>query len=217
MKLTIVYDNEKIVSDLETGWGFSCCVECKEKILFDTGWDGNILLRNLKRLGIQPESIDKIVISHNHWDHIGGLVDLLNVNDSLRVYIPPSFSSNLKREISRRAEMIEVIEGMEISDNCITTGELDKGIKEQSLLLKTEKGIVILTGCSHPGVEKIMNVAKKYDKVYGIVGGFHGFSNLKAIEGLKLIVPCHCTQKKREIWRFPSSLSCGVGRVLTLE
>jgi len=71
-QITIVYDNEANAS-LKSGWGFSCLIETEEKILFDTGDSGEKLIYNLRQLNIQPESIDAVVISHNHWDHTGGL------------------------------------------------------------------------------------------------------------------------------------------------
>ncbi|MBO8183684.1 MAG: MBL fold metallo-hydrolase [Archaeoglobus sp.] len=218
MKLTVVYDNEKISPELETGWGFSCFIDTEERILFDTGWDGSLLLRNLQRLGIQPKSIDAVVLSHSHWDHAGGLSSLLlDVNDRLRVYVLPSFSKNLKREIGKRAEVIEVEKGMQIAKNCFTTGELGRSIKEQSMLLKTVHGILIVTGCSHPGVEEILREAEGYGNVYGIIGGFHDFRNLGVIKNLKLVVPCHCTTKKREIEEFDFAKKCGAGIELHFE
>lgn len=96
MKITIIYDNKiaKDIKRLKAGWGFSCFIQTKEKnILFDTGWDGDILISNMELLGINPKDIDLVVISHSHWDHCGGLARLLNLNQNLKIYIPHSFSN----------------------------------------------------------------------------------------------------------------------------
>ena len=78
MRLKILYDNESEEGFI-SGWGFSCLIETgKRTILFDTGWDGNILLHNMDKLGVIREEIDTIVISHEHWDHLGGLTYLLH-------------------------------------------------------------------------------------------------------------------------------------------
>jgi len=77
MKFTIVYDNEA-KKELKQGHGFSCLVEGQKNVLVDTGWDGHLLLSNMKKLGITLEIIDSIFLSHTHWDHIGGLPTILN-------------------------------------------------------------------------------------------------------------------------------------------
>ena len=88
MKITIVYDNKiaKDIKGLKAGWGFSCFIRTKERnILFDTGWDGDVLISNMKLLGINPRDIDLILLSHSHWDHCGGLTRVLNLNENLEV------------------------------------------------------------------------------------------------------------------------------------
>lgn len=89
------------------GWGFSCLIKLYDKkILFNTGWDGNLLFRNLSRFNIQLKEINVIVISHSHWDHIGGLPNFQKQN--LHVYILSSFSKYLKKEISSRYILHEI-------------------------------------------------------------------------------------------------------------
>jgi 7,8-dihydropterin-6-yl-methyl-4-(beta-D-ribofuranosyl)aminobenzene 5'-phosphate synthase len=61
MRITIVYDNEANPG-LKSGWGFSCLVETKERLLFDTGPTGEELIFNMERLNIEARSIDKIGI-----------------------------------------------------------------------------------------------------------------------------------------------------------
>ncbi len=97
MKLTTIYDNEVYPEASATGltseWGFSCLIEVSgERILFDTGGAGSILLHNMERLGISPEDLATIVLSHEHWDHTGGLSDLLRTNRDAEVYLLASFS-----------------------------------------------------------------------------------------------------------------------------
>jgi 7,8-dihydropterin-6-yl-methyl-4-(beta-D-ribofuranosyl)aminobenzene 5'-phosphate synthase len=58
MKVTIVYDNEAWQPGLEAAWGFSCLVEANgQRLLFDTGGVGAILLQNMETLNLDPRSI----------------------------------------------------------------------------------------------------------------------------------------------------------------
>jgi 7,8-dihydropterin-6-yl-methyl-4-(beta-D-ribofuranosyl)aminobenzene 5'-phosphate synthase len=197
MKLKIVHDNEARPG-FEKGWGFSCLIELEdEKILFDTGWDGNVLLSNLEKLGVRPEEIKRVVISHAHWDHLGGLPHIRRPD--MQVYVPQSFSKRLRGELASRFDLHEVKDAQQIREGVWTTGELGKGIKEQALVLKASKGLVIIVGCSHPGVRKIFSAASKFGKISSVVGGMHGFDDYALLEGLDLIVPTHCTVNKRKI------------------
>ena len=197
MNLKIVYDNEA-KPGFEKGWGFSCLIELEdEKILFDTGWDGNVLLSNLEKLGVRPEEIKRVVISHAHWDHLGGLPHIRRPD--MQVYVPQSFSKRLRGELASRFDLHEVKDAQQIREGVWTTGELGEGIKEQALVLKASKGLVIIVGCSHPGVRKIFSAASKFGKIRGVVGGMHGFKDYALLEGLDLIVPTHCTVNKRKI------------------
>jgi 7,8-dihydropterin-6-yl-methyl-4-(beta-D-ribofuranosyl)aminobenzene 5'-phosphate synthase len=211
MKLTIVYDNEVKREGLEAGWGFSALIETERapSVLFDTGADSYILLHNMKELGIDPERIGIIVISHAHGDHTGGLEGVLQINKTAEVYVPASFWGTIPgRKITTVTDSIQIAEGV------FSTGEL--GGMEQSLALKTSQGILVVVGCSHPGLGKIMDTASKFGRVYGVIGGFHGFHDFRRLEGLSLIGPCHCTSYQSEIRRlFPKQcIECGVGTVL---
>jgi 7,8-dihydropterin-6-yl-methyl-4-(beta-D-ribofuranosyl)aminobenzene 5'-phosphate synthase len=211
-RITIVYDNCLNGRGLKTGWGFSALVETDHTspILFDTGNDGTSLLYNMEQLSISPEHIGAIVISHAHGDHTGGLSEILGVNKHATIYVP---ASTIARISGRK--VVSVSQPLQISSEVISVGEL-KNI-EQSLAVKTSKGIVVVTGCSHPGVGAILDAASSYGKIYGIIGGLHGFRDFSRLNGLSLICPCHCTQYKSEILQlFPDSgRECGAG--LTLE
>ncbi len=216
MKLTIVYDNEIYVKDigLKSDWGFSCVIEKEyEIILFDTGANGKILLHNMKNLGINPKNIDKIVISHEHWDHKGGLKSLVPYIKDVELY-------HLGREVPSE-KMISINPEIpeKISEDIWTTGRLKGLLDEQSLVLKSKNGRYLLTGCSHPGVEKILQTAKQIGDIVGIVGGLHGFNKFYVLKELDLICPCHCTAHKQDLQRaFPDITSnCGVGKIIDLN
>lgn len=199
MKITTIFNNEAR-KGLKPGWGFSCLVENKEAVLFDTGCDGPDLLFNMDKLGVDIHKIKKTVISHEHWDHTGGLMDLLDKNSGMEVFVLESFSAELKGMIKKTgAKVVEVSDSQEISEDIMTTGILDDSPDEQSLIIKTSKGLVVIAGCSHPGVERIIEKAKEHGKVHAIIGGFHGFSDLDALEGIDVIGACHCTQHIKEI------------------
>ncbi|RLG24896.1 MBL fold hydrolase [Methanosarcinales archaeon] len=195
MKLRIVYDNEADEGFLN-GWGFSCLIEtAREKVLFDAGWDGNILLHNLKRFGVGREEIDVIVISHTHWDHVGGITHILH--PQVVVHLPDSSSPRLKEEIARRAKRVET-KPLSIAEHIYTTGEFKSG-KEQALVIETRVGLLVVTGCAHPGLETILDAARAFGDVCGLIGGFHGFNRYEYIGDLSMIIPCHCTRYKTRV------------------
>lgn len=198
MRLRIIYDNDAKLG-FEKGWGFSCLVELEdENILLDTGWDGNVLLSNLKKFNVRPEDIDRVVLSHAHWDHFGGLTHIKR-RKNLKIYVPYSFSKRLREELAARYKLHEVKGARKIREGVWTTGELGKKIKEQSLVLKTDKGLVVVAGCSHPGVRKIISTTSKFGSMWGYVGGMHDFKDYNVLDELGLVAPTHCTARKKEI------------------
>lgn len=217
MELRIVYDNEA-KGGLKSDWGFSCFIDAGgRKIVFDTGASGDVLAYNMQKLGLRKEEVDVIALSHEHWDHVGGLDAVLHQN--VRVYIPRSFTKKIKKRIEEKAaDVFEVSEPADIFSGVHTTGELGQTIKEQSLVLETRGGVVVLTGCAHPGLETIVEAAAGFGDLYGVIGGFHGFDTLKLLEGLELVMPCHCTARKKEIMQMYSEKAvwCGGGETITI-
>lgn len=187
MKITIIYDNTTKDRRLAADWGFACLAETGDrKILFDTGANGNILINNMKYLGIQPTAITDIFISHDHWDHTGGLAEILAVTKAA-CYIPESFALKLDLPAVRIGKTPR-----EIHNNIWSTGTL-AGI-EQSLVVKQDGRTIVIAGCSHPGVEAILAAAGTIGRVSALIGGLHGFDNFEALNGLTLTCPTHCTQ-----------------------
>ena len=91
MKVTILYENHAgFRKGLLGGHGFSALVEHKLRVLVDTGTDGDVLINNMKVLGIEPDSIDYLFITHGHYDHTGGMKAILQARSKpLRVIAHP--------------------------------------------------------------------------------------------------------------------------------
>lgn len=214
MRITLVYDNSAYSSDCIADWGFACLIEGSgmPRVLFDTGANGKILLSNIQVLGIDPKSIDLLVISHDHWDHTGGLSDLLHVNNTLTLYVPEHFP-----DVPLSDNIVRVSGACALSDGIYTTGVLD-GI-EQSLVFTTGKTNVVIVGCSHPGADKILQVSSQWGMPGALIGGLHGFSRFEVLDGLSLICACHCTQHQSQIQqRFPkTAIPGGAGRIITIQ
>jgi len=177
LKFTILYDNYLYKEGTKPDWGFSCLIEGTEKtILFDTGTNPEILMHNVDQLEVDLEEVEQIVISHNHHDHTGGLNAVLEKNHEVSVYLPVSFPYEFVRNVeTSKAEVISVDEPVEICQNVYSTGEMGDQIKEQSLILNTNKGLIIVTGCSHQGIVAILKKAKElFDRpIHLVFGGFH--------------------------------------------
>ncbi|MBN2601842.1 MAG: MBL fold metallo-hydrolase [Candidatus Marinimicrobia bacterium] len=212
MLIKIVYDNTSVRSDLKSDWGFAAIIEYGgRKILFDAGADGDILLNNMRNMEIDPVTIDRVFISHHHFDHTGGLAAFLAKNNKVTLYAPESF-----RGVRNAARVIHVSETINIEKNIYSTGEL-KGI-EQSLIIQTEMGVVLIVGCSHPSLKVIMQAAEPYGNIYAIVGGFHGFREFEILGDIRKICPTHCTQAIEELHKlYPEKyISGGAGKEIEL-
>ncbi|MEZ5336339.1 MAG: MBL fold metallo-hydrolase [Methanolobus sp.] len=183
MKITVVYDNNAM-EGLQCGWGFACLIETgTNNILFDTGWDGHLLLENMEKLSIDPGIIDTLILSHQHWDHIGGLTTFLNANPDVDVYVPAGFSPRLKKEITSRIskKLYGINSAQKICDKVYTTGELEtpvNGIKEQALVLASDSGNYVLTGCAHPGMLLIIEAASAFGNITGVLGDYMTVRNM---------------------------------------
>jgi 7,8-dihydropterin-6-yl-methyl-4-(beta-D-ribofuranosyl)aminobenzene 5'-phosphate synthase len=227
--ITVVYNNVGYSDEVEQGWGFSCVVQTSNKtLLFDTGGDGAILLRNMEKLGIAPQEIEAVFLSHNHRDHTGGFLDFLRQNPNVAVYVQRSFSSVLNEKIKKpHTRIISIGDATRLYENFYTTSEMERGVKEQSLVVDTPKGIVVITGCAHPGIVNIVRRAKELIQkdVCLVMGGFHLIDqNASQIEqvilalqemGVQKVAPSHCTgedtmsQFKRAWGRNFISGGCG--------
>ena len=228
--LISVYDNYQVDPEMKTSWGFATIIKTpRDVILFDTGGNSEILLFNMKKLSIDPASIKKIVISHIHGDHTGGLEGFLDKNPNITVFIPSSFPQSIKDMIIQKGgRFVEISAPEKISDFVYTTGELYGPPKEQSLIVDSKKGLVIITGCAHPGVVNIVERAKelmKRDKVYLVLGGFHHppLSCVKEFRELEVekVAPSHCTgDLVREAFREEYKedfIEYGVGKIIEIR
>jgi len=234
VKITIIYDNTVAVEGLESDWGFACLIEGTEKtILFDTGTKSDLFLRNIEKLKIDPKSVELILISHDHGDHTGGLLAFLEKNNDVTVYLPVSFHDKWVERIGKTgAGTTPVKEPVEVCKGVYSTGELGTSIKEQGVILDTEKGLVVITGCAHPNIVNFIKRAKEVlDKeIYLVFGGFHlmrhSDAQMNAIIkefrklGVTKVGATHCTGPKqinmfRKEWG-KDFVELGAGRVLTL-
>jgi hypothetical protein len=166
ISISIVYDNYAVNQSLSTDWGFGCIIRMPNRdILFDTGTNGSMLLTNMEMMNINPKDIDIVVISHKHMDHGGGLGNFLRQNANVKVYVPTSCSIMKIIAEKQGAECQEVSDFLEIADNVYSTGEMEYkawALTEQSLVLDKEKGLIVITGCAHPGIVDILKKAKPW-------------------------------------------------------
>lgn len=261
--MTNVYDAfGKEVKGLKQDFGFSSVVNYKGKmILFDSGTDAKIFERNIKSLKIDLRKIDIAVVSHGHYDHVGGFDYLTGINPKVKIYAPNDFFSlgapvrfpfretepDAAKTLSKDEQYFRgerVVEGM----ITVPTGRFWKsnveylteakevlpgvtiipttsklmgtfikyppfennpqfiGMPELSVSFATDKGEVIISGCSHSTIETIIQETKKVrkGKIYLVAGGFHLIPySRKYIEdlakrmhdeyGVESVAPAHCT------------------------
>ncbi len=234
IKLTVVYDNMHYKKGLKAGWGFSCLVQGLDKtILFDAGEFGDTLMSNMKILGLDPGEVEELVISHDHDDHVGGAQACLKHCKNPGVSVVRSFSSIHTRAFEQAGAHVREVTGpCRITRNCISTGEMKSLLKnEHGLIILTDQGSILITGCAHPGVADMAERAIQItgDELLLVMGGFHLFRHMnskirKTAQklkdlGVRYVAPSHCTGTEAGLILLEAfgdnCLDSGVGRVIT--
>jgi len=173
----IIYDNYVYTEELEADWGYSLLLTGLDKtILFDTGTKPKIFRGNFEKLRLDASSIDEVFITHEHGDHFGGLHEFLSMNHDVKVVVPETFSRRFIEDYADECSALEVVSGpAEICKDLYSTGVMGRTIPEQALVLNTKKGLVVMTGCSHPGIINMLTEIKETfeNDIYLVFGGFH--------------------------------------------
>ena len=211
VRITTIVDNSAWKKELASIWGLSFYFEFivgnkKHAGLMDTSGSVSAFLRNASKLGLNLFEVDSVFISHWHSDHFGALTKLLSLlKPQTNVYVPSENTFAFKQIRGCGAVLRICSKPIEFISGIMSTGEMSNGIREHSLLINVKnKGLVILVGCSHPGIIKILKRAQKVsgvDKIFAVMGGFHissineGMKVGKFLRELdvKLVSPCHCT------------------------
>ncbi|MBK8699320.1 MAG: MBL fold metallo-hydrolase [Saprospiraceae bacterium] len=267
--ITNLYDAFGKDSTLTKDFGFSCITRYAGKtILFDAGSHAGIFKDNVDKLGLDLSTVDIVIVSHGHFDHINGLDQVLKVNPHVKIYFPydifwgapvpydatgqeanvkdslPTYmqyfdGGNTKFSINQSGrfwganiEFVktsrEILPGLTIiassskfmgyfscyPGKSFVPGQFEQNsesckninLPELSLAMKTEKGQVLIVGCSHTGVENIVSqtLNTTHDIVDLLYGGFHllPFDRdqtiniarvLKSTHMVKRVAPAHCT------------------------
>lgn len=204
-------------------WGFSALVVADGHcVLLDTGGHADTVLENARSLKVDLSEVQDVILTHNHWDHVSGLITLRremmkkNPRALSRVYVArgifysrpsPEGEKNpmiaLKKEYEATGgHFIELEKASEIFPGAWLTGpvprkypehnwsstgkvETDRGLVEdtipedQSLVLNTSEGLVVVTGCGHAGIVNILTFASEQfpnESVQAVVGGLHLFT-----------------------------------------
>lgn len=199
-KITVLYNDYIYNPRLRAEPGLSILIETPELVvLFDTGGDTQILQNNIEILDLDVSIIDCIVLSHEHWDHLGGLEYLLEENPGIPVYVPGEYSQYLADSISSYGgECVPLGNTTKLSDSIGVTDTIYGTYDEQALVVMTSDGLFLLTGCGHAGVENIAyDVAESCgENISLIMGGFHTVSRVRACDnldeiGVDRIAPIH--------------------------
>lgn len=208
--------------------------EKRSAVLMDTSGSFNDLFGNASKLGIDLSSVEVVFISHWHGDHCGSLSHVLPLlRSSTPVYVPTESSSWIRRISEGGADPKVCFQPIEFMDGVMSTGRVGGGISEHSMVLNVMgKGLVVLAGCSHPGIVNIVKHAQQVSgavKIYAVIGGLHissvreGVYVAKSLRemGVELLSPCHCTHAdaKRGIARVMGEkgyLRNGSGKTISI-
>lgn len=267
MKLKVLVDNNTFIDEYYLGEpAVSYYIEDEEeKIIFDTGYS-ELFLKNAKKMDMDLSKISKLIISHGHNDHTGGLKNFFKEERTVELIAHPNcfdykedktgldIGSPLKKEeLSKKCHLTLSKEPLKINKYLTFLGEIpssnnfenrhiigktiqnnqeieDTLMDDSALVYKGNKGLFIITGCSHSGICNIIDYAKKVcqeKRVYGIIGGFHLFEKNERLEKtiqylkenkIKLLYPCHCIslQAKIEMGKRLNINEVGVGLEINL-
>lgn len=216
MEIKILSSNSVFKDQLLAEHGLSIWFKYhKNEYLFDTG-QGKVLKNNADLLNIDFNNLKGVILSHNHYDHTGGLKDLLKLKPELEIFGHPKTVQKLKEN---KFNLNPITENQKLEAGLWLTGQLSAAdfniakdhkyleqIKtENTLYAETDKGLVILLGCSHAGLINILEYIETKTKknIHAVIGGMHLINKdkteldkiivrLKEFE-IDLFYPLHCT------------------------
>lgn len=208
VEIVILYDNTSAVEGCPADWGFAALIDYGgHRILFDAGTKRDLFAANLKRLDVDPRSIEQVILSHAHADHTGGLADVYRANRSIKAWLLDAFPPALFQMASDAGVEVKRVTGpAELAPGVYTTGVVPGPPPEQALVIDTPTGLVMVVGCSHPGIVKLVETARAQrgaKPVRLVVGGFHmldytapeidrTIARLKQLQ-VESLIPSHCT------------------------
>jgi 7,8-dihydropterin-6-yl-methyl-4-(beta-D-ribofuranosyl)aminobenzene 5'-phosphate synthase len=158
----------------------------------------------------------------------------LKKNHEVSVYVPASFPGMFKKGVEDLgAKVVSVEESIEICNKVHLTGEMVGPANEQAVILDSSKGLIVITGCAHPGIVSMIRRAKEIvnKNVYLVFGGFHLLNKrdaaLKEIIsqfrelGVQKVGATHCTGD-RAIELFKQAykedfIPMGAGKVIQIK
>jgi len=155
----VIYDvTPKAEEGYKPDFGYAVFIRYGGKqILFDTGTDPKIFAANAKKAGIDLEALDAVIVSHNHHDHIGGLGVIRGAQPNLKIFAPPEqdFDGGPLQRLNGSIEIAPNLFVISTHNDKATFGVKD----ELSVLIKTDEGPYLITGCSHTGLPTIIDKA----------------------------------------------------------
>jgi 7,8-dihydropterin-6-yl-methyl-4-(beta-D-ribofuranosyl)aminobenzene 5'-phosphate synthase len=232
--VTVIYDNYVHREGMKADWGYSVVIGGLEStILFDTGAKPDLFRENFAKTGLDAGTIDILAISHEHWDHVGGVSAFVKMKTGIPVLLPHSVSTPVRAQMAHYGlKPLLVKDAAMICQHLYTSGEFDCSIAEQALVLDTKNGLVVMTGCSHPGIVRMVReIRQTFNKdVVMLFGGFHLMDKsdsemaeiiaaLKSL-GVERCGATHCTGEKqikliREAFG-DSYIELGTGNTITI-
>jgi len=234
VRITYLYDNTKAVPGVRADWGFACIVEGRgARVLFDSGAKPEVLRRNAEALQVDLGRLDAVVLSHDHGDHTAGF-PALGHRPGMPVFYAQGFSPSVVAALGQSgAKLVPVSKGLQVAPGMRTSDEFGTSIKEEALIIDLPDGLVVVVGCSHPGIVPMLQQIRATSgrPIHAVLGGFHllqtpaaevssivaAFKEL----GVGRVGPTHCTGPDA-IDRFRDAygdrfLPGGAGTVVTFK
>jgi 7,8-dihydropterin-6-yl-methyl-4-(beta-D-ribofuranosyl)aminobenzene 5'-phosphate synthase len=206
VRITYLYDNTEAVPGVRADWGFACIVESRgARVLFDTGAKPDVLRHNAQALHVDLDRLDAVVLSHDHGDHTAGF-PALGGRPGLPVFYARGFNPTVVAALGQSgAKLMPVSTGLEVAPGMRTTDEFGTSIREEALIIDTPDGLVVVVGCSHPGIVTMLQQIKTSTgrPIHMVLGGFHLLQTPAAAVsgivaafkdlGVGRVGPTHCT------------------------
>lgn len=209
MRITILSENQAL-DNFESEHGLSFLVEIDNiRVIFDTG-QSNLFLKNAKKLGVDLDKVQYVVLSHGHRDHANGLKHLSNktliahpkvfTERFRKIGLAPLRMEYTKNEIQEQFRLVETESPLYLSPELLFLGEIPRRndfesqstpfvfkdgspdfIPDDSALVAiVENELVIITGCSHAGICNICEYAMEITGINRIKAVMGGF-HLKSV------------------------------------